>query len=413
MSHAAPVNGHVSPIWDLPELRRAPATFRAFLRLTARNWTEGSLEVVTPDGVVVPVRGQGPGPEAQLVVKSYRFVGRVLSGGSIGFAEAYMAGEWDTPDLSVLLETLSRNFDRLRGLVGGNPLVSALHRIAHRLGPNDRAGSRRNIHAHYDLGNAFYEAWLDPTMTYSAAVFDRTDQPLNEAQTNKYRRLAQKAGIGPGDTVLEIGCGWGGFAEFAAREIDARVTGLTISQAQFDYARKRLFEQGLNEKTDVRLMDYRDMGGTFDKVVSIEMFEAVGERWWPTFFRAVRDRLKPGGLAAMQIITLRDDLFDRYRRRADFIQRYIFPGGVLPSEARLRPVVGDAGLTWRCTTRHGRDYARTLALWGQRFQEAWRDIAGQGFDQRFRRLWTYYLAYCEAGFRTGRTDVIQMGLARP
>jgi cyclopropane-fatty-acyl-phospholipid synthase len=400
------------PVWTLPELRRAPAAFRTFVRLAARNWTEGVLEIVTPDGLSIPIRGPGGGPEGRLIVRDYRFVGRVLTGGVIGFAEGYMAGEWDSPDLSRLLEALSMNLDRMRGLIEGNPVVRLINRIGHRLHRNSREGSRRNIHAHYDLGNAFYEKWLDPSMTYSSARFAKPGQDLTAAQRHKYASLAKSIGLKSGHSVLEIGCGWGGFAEYAAKEVGARLTGITISQEQYDYARKRMFDQGLSEKAEIRLIDYRDVDGTFDRVASIEMFEAVGEEYWPTYFAKVRDLLAPAGRAGLQIITIRDELFDHYRASTDFIQKYVFPGGVLPSEARLKQETDAAGLNWGAISRFGQGYAETLSQWGKSFQAAWDDIVPLGFDERFRRLWAFYLSYCEAGFRTARTDVIQLELVK-
>lgn len=394
------------------DLGRAPASFRAFVELTARNWAEGVLEVVTPEGKRVDIKGEHDGPRASLIVRNYGFAKRIFTGGDVGFAEGWMAGEWDTPDLSRLLEVLSRNYDRLKGLVEGNVLMRAAHRMLHALNRNSREGSKRNIHAHYDLGNEFYARWLDRTMTYSSACFERPGQDLAEAQEAKYRALARRIELSPDQSVLEIGCGWGGFAEFAAREVGARVTGITISQAQFDFARKRLFEAGLSEKADIRLVDYRDVEGQFDKVASIEMFEAVGEEYWPAYFGKIHDVLVPGGKAGLQIITIQDALYETYRKRTDFIQRYIFPGGALPSETRLQEETARAGLDWSSVSRFGQAYADTLSQWGERFTDAWDDIRTLGFDERFKRLWSFYLSYCEAGFRTGRTDVIHLVLDR-
>ncbi|ASD27977.1 SAM-dependent methyltransferase [Brevundimonas diminuta] len=384
------------------------------LRLLSSNWTWGRLTLVLPDGASRQLTGRSPGHSAVLVIRDPRFAARVLKSGDIGFAEGYMAGEWDTPDLAVLLETLVNNYDHIRRLFDGNPLMNAVNWLGHRLNRNSRRGSRRNIHAHYDLGNAFYSAWLDPSMTYSAARFERPGQSLQEAQRAKYAALARLMDLQPGHSVLEIGCGWGGFAEFAAREVGAVVTGVTISREQHDYARRRMFEAGLAERADIRLIDYRDVQGRFDRVASIEMFEAVGREYWPTYFQKVHDVLKPGGRAGLQIITIQDDLFDEYEARTDFIQKYVFPGGSLPSEARMAPVVESAGLNWTAVERFGGDYADTLAEWMRRFDAAWTEIRqdGQAFDDRFRRLWRFYLAYCEAGFRSGRTDVIQIALDR-
>jgi cyclopropane-fatty-acyl-phospholipid synthase len=249
-------------------------------------------------------------------------------------------------------------------------------------------------------------------MTYSSALYESPSQPLDQAQRAKYAALARSIELKPGQHVLEIGCGWGGFAEFAAKEVGAKVTGVTISQAQHDFARQRLFDQGLADKAEIRLIDYRDVQGKFDSVASIEMFEAVGEEYWPTYFSKIRDVLPPGGRAGLQIITIRDELFARYRSHTDFIQRYVFPGGMLPSEARLKQETDAAGLAWTDVNRFGQNYADTLAEWAARFEAAWDDIKGLGFDERFRRLWRFYLSYCEAGFRTERTNVIQLGLAK-
>lgn len=396
----------------LPELAEAPSIFRSTLRLMARNWMVGALAFVTPSGGELRLEGQAPGPQARLVIRDFRFIRRVLASGDIGFAEGYMAGEWDTPDLPALLEVVTLNFERLVRVTEGAGMMRAIHRLGHALRRNTRRGARRNIHAHYDLGNSFYSRWLDSTMTYSSARFERRGQPLAEAQRRKYRTLAEAMALRADHHVLEVGCGWGGFAEFAAGEIGARVTGITISQEQYEFARRRMFEQGLAERADIRLVDYRDVAGRFDRVASIEMFEAVGERYWPGYFDKVRDALAPGGRAGLQIITIRDDLFERYRRRADFIQKYVFPGGMLPSEGRLRAETDRAGLDWQGIARFGQHYADTLAEWARRFEGAWGDIRRLGFDERFRRLWRFYLGYCEAGFRTGRTDVVQLTLAK-
>ena len=396
--------------WSLPELRGAPAAFKTFVRLAARDWAAGVLEIITPEGLSIPIKGPNGGPEGRLVIGDYRFVGRVLTGGIIGFAEGYMAGEWDSPDLAVLLQALSLNLERLQGLIEGSPVVRLLNRVTHRFRRNSRRGSRKNIHAHYDLGNRFYERWLDPSMTYSAARFEQGDESLADAQRLKNASLARLIDLREGQSVVEIGCGWGGFAEFAAGEIGAKVTGVTISQEQFDYAQKRMFERGLADRVDIRLVDYRDIEGQFDRVASIEMFEAVGEEYWPTYFAKVRSLLKPGGRAGLQIITIRDELFEEYRTTTDFIQKYVFPGGIVPSEQRLREETDRASLNWGEAIRFGQCYAQTLGQWARQFEAHWAQIAPLGFDERFRRLWLFYLAYCEAGFRTGRTDVIQLAL---
>jgi cyclopropane-fatty-acyl-phospholipid synthase len=401
-----------SDVWALAEMRKAPAAFKTAVRVSNDNWRYGSLSFVMPSGRAFKVQGKEAGPEAVLVIHDFRFVGRVMAGGDIGFGEGYIAKEWDSPNLSAVLQAFTSNWDHLTKLVQGNPLVSIFNFIGHLLNGNSKQGSQRNIHAHYDLGNAFYSRWLDPSMTYSSAKFETPDQSLSAAQHNKYASLARSINLQSGQSVLEIGCGWGGFAEFAAKEVGAKITGITISQAQHDFAKKRLFEAGLADKADIQLIDYRDVKGAFDRVASIEMFEAVGEKYWPTYFNKIHDVLAPGGQAGLQIITIKDELFADYRSRADFIQKYIFPGGMLPSEKRLREETDKAGLEWRNIARFGQNYADTLVQWSERFQGAWDEIKPLGFDERFRRLWQFYLSYCEAGFRTERTNVIQLGLAK-
>ncbi|MCR5878903.1 cyclopropane-fatty-acyl-phospholipid synthase family protein [Phenylobacterium sp. J367] len=394
-----------------PQAARTPRRFRWAVRLLDQHWSHGGLLFVLPDGAQIHIGSDGPEPPAIIRVRNFRFMARVAASGDIGFAEGYMAGEWDTPDLARLLEVLAMNFDELSRLIRGAPSVRLIEWVRHALRRNTRRGSRRNIEAHYDLGEAFYKAWLDPSMTYSSALYLDGRETLQAAQENKYRSLARAIGLQPGHTVLEIGCGWGGFAEYAARDVGARVTAVTISRDQFDYARRRLFEAGLADRADVRLLDYRDIRGAYDRVVSIEMFEAVGESYWPTYFSKLRESLKPGGLAGLQIISIRDDLYDAYRSQTDFIQKYVFPGGALPSEARLRVATADAGLSVVEMRRFGADYARTLAEWTSRFEAAWQQVSDLGFDERFRKLWRFYLAYCRAGFSTGRTDVVQCVLA--
>jgi len=294
-----------------------------------------------------------------------------------------------------------------------HPIAQWLARLRHSLRHNNPSGSRRNIAFHYDMGNAFFDAWLDPSMTYSSAVFEGDGQDLADAQRNKYARLLDRLGARPGERLLEVGCGWGGFARYAAAERGLEVTALTISREQYELARRRVHEDGLAEKVEVVMRDYRAEDGRYDHVASIEMFEAVGEAYWPAFFAKIAQCLKPGGRAALQIITIDDALFESYRRGVDFIQAHIFPGGMLPSEGALRREVAMAGLAWHEAEWFGQHYARTLAEWRRRFQAAWPELTRQGFDGDFRRLWTYYLAYCEGGFRAGNIDVAQIALARP
>ncbi len=395
-----------------PEFRRAPAAFRTAVAISRRQWERGSLTMELPSGREIHIKGRFGGPSGRLIVRDFKFVSRVLASADIGFGEGYVAGEWDTPDLAALLQVFTLNFDHLEKLVAGNPLMSALNTLAHALNRNSKSGSRRNIHAHYDLGNEFYSGWLDRSMTYSSAMYSHASETLETAQENKYRALADTIDLRPDEQVLEIGCGWGGFVEHAAKIRGARVTGVTISREQHDFARRRVFEAGLAERVNIRLLDYRDIEGRFDKVASIEMFEAVGEAYWPAFFRKVADVLEPGGRAGLQIITIRDDLFKTYRQKSDFMRKYVFPGGMLPSEERLRKETSRAGLGWSQLTRFGQDYARTLSEWTARFETSWTSDGALVFDDRFRRLWRFYLRYCEAAFQTGRTNVIQLGLSR-
>jgi len=390
----------------------APAAFRSLLAAAGRDWRGRGLRIHLPDGGVASIQGSGEAQDAVIVLHDLNTLRRVLAAGDIGFAEGFVEGEWDTPDLSRLLEALGGNWERLRRLTTGSLLARLGNRLLSGLNRNTRSGAKRNIHAHYDLGNDFYGAWLDEGMTYSSGLYRTAEEPIEAAQRRKYAALAKSIGLQPGHSVLEIGCGWGGFAEFAAAEVGARVVGLTISRAQHDFARERMHRQGLSEQADIQFLDYREARGSYDRVVSIEMFEAVGEAYWPTYFEVVHDRLRPGGRAGLQVITIRDDLFDSYRRRIDFIQKYVFPGGMLPGESRLRAEVERAGLRWSEPYRFGPDYGRTLKDWAERFEAAWPRLADQGFDDRFRRLWRFYLAYCEAGFRAGRTDVVHLALDR-
>ena len=392
--------------------RGSSAGFHALVSALGRCWGFGALAVVGPDGASHRIEGAEPGPDARMDVRSARFVRRVLASGDIGFADSYVAGEWDSPDLATLLVAFSANFDRLARVLGGNPLLRLMQAVGHALNRNSRAGSRRNIHAHYDLGDDFYRLWLDHGMNYSSGLFLQPGEDLLAAQRNKHHALAQAMELRPGHRLLEIGCGWGGFAEVAAAEYGAEVTAVTISRAQHAFAQRRIQAAGLAERVRVELCDYRDVRGRFDRIASIEMFEAVGEPYWPVYFSRLHDLLAPGGRAGLQIITIQDALFEGYRSRPDFIQLNIFPGGMLPSEARLSRETGRAGLCWTGVRRFGQDYADTLAAWSRAYRARAADVRAQGFDEAFDRLWRYYLAYCEAGFRTGRTDVIQLGLAQ-
>ena len=391
---------------DLPRMAR-----RAFAVAMALD--VGRLTIVVPDGRSFRVQGRQPGPEAELVVHDWRFVRRVISAGTVGVGEAFIAGEWSSPDVTAFLELFARNFDATEEALAARPLVRLLLHVRHLLNRNTRGGSKRNISAHYDLGNAFYSAWLDRSMTYSSALYETGANDLEAAQKEKYRALARATDIRPGHQVLEVGCGWGGFAELLASEFDCHVTALTISREQHAFATKRIADAGLAGKVDGKLSDYRDETGRYDRIVSVEMFEAVGERYWPAFFRMMAERLQPGGRAGIQVITIQDRMFPAYRRTPDFIQRHVFPGGMLPPPRALAELGCRVGLPISGERVFGLDYARTLAEWRDRFRAAWPAIEPLGFDERFRRLWEFYLHYCEAGFRSGNIDVRQIVFADP
>ena len=391
--------------FDMP--RSSRLFFWAF-GSAARNWKGRGLTIITPDR---EERAFGPAtPEPALIdIRDWKAIHRILSSGAIGLAESYMAGEWRTPDLAKTLMVLADNFDQLTELTSGSAVFRAFNWVVHNVARrNTRAGSKKNIVAHYDLGNEFYRRWLDPSMTYSSALWSQPDLSLELAQHEKYAALVKSINLQPHHRVLEIGCGWGGFAEYAAREIGCTVVGLTLSPSQQEFAVERMAKAGLSDRVEIRLQDYRDTPETFDRIVSIEMFEAVGEKWWPTYFKVVRDCLVPGGKAGLQIITIRDDLFDAYRSEVDFIQKYVFPGGMLPSQTRLDRETAAQGLITTDVRHFGGDYARTLNLWLRRFNEI-----QSGMDETFDRFWRFYLAYCEAGFATGRTNVVQVSLACP
>lgn len=389
-----------------------PRRYRLALEL-AGLIRAGELRLVLPDGSTHRVRGARPGPSAEVRLVSPRAIRRFAIGGSLGWAEAYLDGDWSTADLRAVMMLAAANEAEWEAVLRGRPVIRWLSRLVHAFKPNSRRGARRNIAAHYDLGNDFYAAWLDPTMTYSSAEFSAPDETLEQAQRRKVRNLLDALALAPGARLLEIGCGWGHLAEMAAREHGARVVALTLSHAQAEAARTRIAAAGLADQVEIRIQDYRDVTETFDAVASVEMFEAVGEAYWPTYFRAVHDRLRAGGRAALQIITIADRFFADYRRSADFIQRYVFPGGMLPSPTRLREEVARAGLRWQSDTWFGASYAETLRRWNESFQAAWPQIAALGrYDARFKRLWEYYLSYCETGFRAGWTDVGRIVLAR-
>lgn len=388
--------------------RGAPAAVRTVFALLARL-RHGSLDLQLPDGSGHHV-GQGE-PRATLKIRDWALASATLSKGDIGFAESYIEGHWSSQDLSQLLQLFLRNRAELESAIYGSWWGSLLYRLKHLLNRNTRSGSRKNIVAHYDLGNDFYKLWLDPSMNYSSAWFEQgPQQDLQSAQQAKMRRALQELGLQPGQRLLEIGCGWGAVAEMAAREFGVATTGLTLSDEQAAYARQRL--DGL--PAEIRLQDYRDLPERgFDAVVSIEMFEAVGHEYWGAYFQALAGALKPGGKACVQSICIRDELWERYRRSTDFIQQYIFPGGLLPSPERFVAEAQKAGLVVERQFAFGADYAETLRRWRDAFLRQEGRVREQGFDERFIRCWEFYLAYCEAAFATGNTDVVQFTLRKP
>jgi len=397
---------------------RFPLRARWALRLLARI-EHGTLDVHFPDGQRASF-GSGS-PHAAIQLANWNVFGAALDSGDIGFAERYIAGDWTSPSLVDLIALFARNRASVEGFIYGSFWGRLAHRLRHLRNRNTRANARRNIHAHYDLGNDFYALWLDPSMTYSSALFapgasdgaaahaPASDAELQAAQKAKYARVLDELALARGARVLEIGCGWGGFAETAARA-GVHVTGLTLSPAQLAYARERLKRQKLT--ADLRLQDYRDEHGAYDGIASIEMFEAVGEQYWPSYFATLRRCLKPGARACVQTIVIADHLFDRYRAGTDFIQQYVFPGGMLPSAQAFRAQARNAGLRVVTELAFGRDYARTLATWRARFTHRLDAVRALGFDDRFIRLWEFYLSYCEAAFAEGNTDVIQYTLEK-
>ena len=387
---------------------------RYFARVYAMacNLSQGRLDFVLPDGRRFRAEGRAPGPVAELIVKNDDLFARLIREGDLGFCDAYVDGWWDTPDLMAFLDLAHADMD-LYDSFPGMGLVRAYEKLRFWLQSNSRKQARKNISYHYDLGNDFYGLWLDDTMTYSSALFETGQESLEKAQTAKYAQLVDEMGAKPGDHVLEIGCGWGGFAEYAAKERGLKVTGLTISREQFAYAQARIAKAGLSDQVEFKLQDYRDERGTYDGIASIEMFEAVGEKYWPTYFNTVRERLKPGRNATLQIITVQHRRWDVYRRSVDFIQKYIFPGGMLPSPVVLRQEIEKAGLGVMRSIEFGESYSQTLRRWHDTFNTRWDEVAALGFDDRFRRMWNFYLTSCAATFHSGNCDVTQITIQRP
>ncbi len=385
--------------------RRGSRSFaEAVLRWMLRGLQCGQLIVETPSGERLAFGGGYPGIQARLTVHRWRFLWRLIMGSDVGFAEAYIAGDWSSPDLNAVLKLACDNEASMASHAALH-FPRVLLKVRHWMNRNTRRGSRRNISAHYDLGNEFYSKWLDSGMSYSAALFSSAQETLENAQDAKLDRVIDLMEISGGERVLEIGCGWGGLAERILERTNCTLTGLTLSSEQLEFARQRLAGRGLLSRCDLRLEDYRDVEGTFDRIVSVEMLEAVGERFWPAYFATLRSRLRPSGTAVLQVITINNARFDLYRSNPDFIQKHIFPGGMLPTKQIIERQAAQAGLQLVSTEFFGESYARTLEEWQRRFQKYWPQIKQIGFDERFKRTWNYYLSYCQAGFETGALDV--------
>jgi len=389
-----------------------PRYFSHVFGIAQKTLTQGRLDVAMPDGRVFRVEGGEPGPVCAIEVHNPDIFARMLREGDLGFCEGYMDGWWSTPDLMALMDLVHQG-EQMADAYPAMGLVRFYERVRFWFQSNTRSQARKNISYHYDLGNDFYSLWLDDTMTYSSALFETGQESLEAAQKAKYARLVDEIGAEPGEHVLEIGCGWGGFAEYAAKERGLRVTGLTISKEQLAYARDRIARAGLSDLVDFRLQDYRDERGRYDGIASVEMFEAVGQKYWPVYFDTVRDCLKPGRRAALQIITVEEKRWEVYRKGVDFIQKYIFPGGMLPPPNLLRAEVERAGLTLSRSFEFGQSYSDTLRRWHEVFNERWDEVQRLGFDERFRRMWNFYLTSCAATFRVGNCDVTQITVARP
>lgn len=395
---------------ETKDQRDLPRYFAQVFAITKRM-NKGRLDFVMPDGRRFRAEAPQPGYVAELHVHDPDVFARLIREGDLGFCDSYIEGGWSTPDLQAFLDLVQDDNDMIYDGFPGQIFVRAYERLRHLMRANTKKQAKKNISAHYDLGNDFYMAWLDDTMTYSSALFRTGQESLERAQEAKYASMIDEMGVGPGDHVLEIGCGWGGFAEYAARK-GIRVTGLTISQEQHDFAVERLRRAGLSGMVDIKMQDYRDETGQYDGIASIEMFEAVGEKYWPIYFETVKSCLKPGAKATLQIITIAERRFEAYRKGVDFIQKYIFPGGMLPSKTVLQDEVARAGLDTQNQIAFGESYSVTLRRWFDRFNASWGKIAPLGFDERFHRMWNFYLTSCAAAFHSGSCDVVQLTVAR-
>ena len=378
-----------------------------------KKLNNGTLDVKLEDGRVFRAQGLLDGPKAEFTVHNDDLFARLIREGDLGFSDAYLDGWWTTPDLQTFMDLMHAENDEVYEGFPGMALVRLYERARFWLQSNSKKQAKKNISYHYDLGNDFYSLWLDKSMTYSSAYFKKDTETLEKAQENKYKSIIDQLGVKAGDHILEIGCGWGGFGEYAASKRGLKVTGLTISKEQYDYAVERIKKAGLSSLVEIKLQDYRDEVGVYDGIASIEMFEAVGEKYWPVYFSTVRDRLKPGRNATLQIITLADNRWESYRKSVDFIQKHIFPGGMLPSPTALREQVNNAGLSVKDSIEFGQSYSATLRRWHKTFNAEWDNIVKLGFDSRFKNMWDFYLTSCAGTFLSGYCDVTQITISKP
>ena len=374
-----------------------------------KNIKYGYLEIINHDGKHYKFGDSKDSLKANIKIKNTNFTFKLIKGGSVGFAESYMKNDFETDNLSNLIEVTARNIKQIHRFSGllDFPFLNYVKNIFIK---NTKNRSKENISKHYDLGNEFFSLWLDKTLTYSSAIFDEKTKDLSEAQNNKYQKLIDLIKPKIGDKVLEIGCGWGGFAEYLGKKYDVKLDCITISKKQFEYAKERIHKCGLNEKVNIEIKDYRDLKDKYNSIASIEMIEAVGQNYLESYFKTIKNNLSNNGSAAIQAITIDDDLFDRYKNKQDFIQKYIFPGGFLPNKGSINKHISDNGLTIKSYESYADHYSNTLAIWRNEFNKKWELIKKQGFDSTFKRMWEFYLSYCEAGFRSKNIDLIQFSI---
>ncbi|MAI29082.1 MAG: hypothetical protein CMP38_02620 [Rickettsiales bacterium] len=377
-----------------------------FLNVLAQS-KYGSIRVYKDNKPLFFFKGKLSGPNADIKILKEKCISDFFLRGDLGWAESYVDGNWETSNLTNFLEWGARNFHEFSKYVRGKWFTILYLRLKHHLKKNSRSGSKKNISFHYDLGNSFYEKWLDESMTYSSAMFKNPEDNLLKGQINKYENLANITGVKENDKILEIGCGWGGFSSFLAKKYSANVTAITISKKQYEKAKQKIYEDKLIDKVDVKLLDYRNIDGKYDKIVSIEMFEAVGEKYWSKYFDVLKKNLKSDGSIGLQTITIEDEFFQKYKKFPDFIQTYIFPGGMLPSIEEMNKVITSRGLHIKNKKMFGNDYAKTIRIWSESFENSWDCIKSLGFSESFKRLWNYYLGYCEGGFKSGNINVGQ------